>query len=47
MARVGTDNVNIKLEIDGSQSKTELDNLTRKSQLLQQELKGLRKGTQG
>ncbi|MBF9239549.1 hypothetical protein I2I05_19305 [Hymenobacter sp. BT683] len=46
MANVRQDNVQIKLEIDGSQSRTELDNLSRKSKLLQEELKGLKKGTQ-
>ncbi|WP_375418112.1 hypothetical protein [uncultured Hymenobacter sp.] len=46
MANVRQDNVQIKLEIDGSQSRTELDNLSRKSKVLQEDLKGLRKGTQ-
>jgi hypothetical protein len=46
MANVRQDNVQIKLEIDGSQSRTELDNLSRKSKLLQEDLKGLKKGTQ-
>ncbi|MGI4759916.1 MAG: hypothetical protein ACRYF0_04375, partial [Janthinobacterium lividum] len=34
-----------KLEIDGSQSKTELDNLTRRAQLLQTGLKEMKRGT--
>ncbi|HEX8349087.1 MAG TPA: hypothetical protein VF598_03930, partial [Hymenobacter sp.] len=46
MANVRTDDVQIKLTIDGSQSKTELDNLTRKADLLKDDLKGLKKGTQ-
>ena len=46
MAQVRQDNVQIKLEIDGSQSRTELDNLTRKAQLLQDGMKGLRKGSE-
>ena len=46
MANVRTDDVQIKLTIDGSQSKTELDNLTRKAELLKEDLKGLKKGTQ-
>jgi hypothetical protein len=46
MANVRQDNVQIKLEIDGSQSRTELDNLSRKSKLLQEDLKGLKKGSQ-
>ncbi|MVN75825.1 hypothetical protein GO988_05750 [Hymenobacter sp. HMF4947] len=45
MAQVRQDNVQIKLEIDGSQSKTELDNLTRKADLLQQGLKEMKRGT--
>ena len=45
MAQVRQDNVQIKLEIDGSQSKTELDNLTRKAQLLTTDLKGMKRGT--
>jgi hypothetical protein len=45
MAQVRQDNVQIKLEIDGSQSKTELDNLTRKAQLLQTGLKEMKRGT--
>jgi hypothetical protein len=46
MANVRQDNVQIKLEIDGSQSRTELDNLTRKAQVLQDGLKGLKKGSE-
>ncbi|GAB2954861.1 hypothetical protein GCM10027048_20520 [Hymenobacter coalescens] len=46
MASVRTDNVQIKLDIDGSQSKTELDNLTRKAQLLKEDMKGLKKSSQ-
>lgn len=46
MANVRQDNVQIKLEIDGSQSKTELDNLTRKAQVLQQGLKEMKRGTE-
>jgi hypothetical protein len=46
MAQVRQDNVQIKLEIDGSQSRTELDNLTRKAQLLQDGMKGLKKNSQ-
>jgi len=46
MAQVRQDNVQIKLEIDGSQSRTELDNLTRKADLLQQGLKGMKKGSE-
>ncbi|WP_201981243.1 hypothetical protein [Hymenobacter rubidus] len=46
MGQVRQDNVQIKLEIDGSQSRTELDNLTRKAQVLQDGMKGLRKGTE-
>ena len=46
MANVRQDNVQIKLEIDGSQSRTELDNLTRKALVLQDGMKGLRKGTE-
>ncbi|MVN79131.1 hypothetical protein GO988_22600 [Hymenobacter sp. HMF4947] len=46
MAQVRQDNVQIKLEIDGSQSRTELDNLTRKAQVLQDGFKGLKKGSQ-
>ncbi|MBF9239544.1 hypothetical protein I2I05_19280 [Hymenobacter sp. BT683] len=46
MGNVRQDNVQIKLEIDGSQSRTELDNLSRKSKLLQEDMKGLKKGTQ-
>ena len=45
MAQVRQDNVQIKLEIDGSQSKTELDNFTRKAQVLQQGLKEMKRGT--
>ena len=45
MAQVRQDNVQIKLEIDGSQSRTELDNLTRKAQVLQQGLKEMKRGT--
>jgi chromosome segregation ATPase len=45
MGQVRQDNVQIKLEIDGSQSKTELDNLTRKAQLLQTGLKEMKRGT--
>lgn len=45
MGQVRQDNVQIKLEIDGSQSKTELDNLTRKAQVLQQGLKEMKRGT--
>ncbi|MGI4762534.1 MAG: hypothetical protein ACRYF0_17615 [Janthinobacterium lividum] len=45
MAQVRQDNVQIKLEIDGSQSKTELDNLTRRAQLLQTGLKEMKRGT--
>ncbi|MCC2546404.1 hypothetical protein LJY25_08105 [Hymenobacter sp. BT175] len=46
MATVRKDKVQIELDIDGSQSKTELDNLTRKAGLLKEDLKGLKKGTQ-
>lgn len=46
MASVRQDNVQVKLVIDGNQGKTELDNLTRKKQLLNNELKEMRKGTQ-
>lgn len=46
MAQVRQDNVQIKLEIDGSQSRTELDNLTRKADVLQQSMKGLKKGSE-
>ncbi|TPE43990.1 phage tail tape measure protein [Pontibacter mangrovi] len=46
MASVRQDHVQVKLEIDGNQGKTELDNLTRKQQLLNRELKEMRKGTQ-
>ncbi|MBO2007542.1 hypothetical protein [Hymenobacter negativus] len=46
MANVRQDNVQIKLEIDGSQSRTELDNLTRKAQVLQDGMKGLKKGSE-
>lgn len=46
MANVRQDNVQIKLEIDGSQSRTELDNLTRKAQVLQDGFKGLKKGSE-
>ena len=46
MAQVRQDNVQIKLEIDGSQSKTELDNLTRKALVLQQGLKEMKRGTE-
>jgi hypothetical protein len=46
MANVRQDNVQIKLEIDGSQSRTELDNLTRKAQVLQQGLKEMKRGTE-
>jgi hypothetical protein len=46
MANVRKDKVQIELDIDGSQSKTELDNLTRKAGLLKEDLKGLKKGTQ-
>ncbi|MDO7851548.1 hypothetical protein [Hymenobacter convexus] len=46
MGQVRQDNVQIKLEIDGSQSRTELDNLTRKALLLQDGMKGLKKGTE-
>jgi hypothetical protein len=45
MAQVRQDNVQIKLEIDGAQSKTELDNLTRKALVLQQGLKEMKRGT--
>jgi len=45
MAQVRQDNVQIKLEIDGSQSRTELDNLTRKAQLLKQGLGEMKRGT--
>ncbi len=46
MGQVRQDNVQIKLEIDGSQSRTELDNLTRKADLLQAGFKGLKKGSE-
>ncbi|MDB5270089.1 MAG: hypothetical protein JWP58_3129 [Hymenobacter sp.] len=46
MGNVRQDNVQIKLEIDGSQSRTELDNLTRKAQVLQDGFKGLKKGSE-
>jgi hypothetical protein len=46
MANVRQDNVQIKLEIDGSQSRTELDNLTRKALVLQQGLKEMKRGTE-
>lgn len=46
MGQVRQDNVQIKLEIDGSQSRTELDNLTRKAQVLQDGMKGLKKGSE-
>ncbi len=46
MGQVRQDNVQIKLEIDGSQSRTELDNLTRKADVLQQNMKGLKKGSE-
>jgi hypothetical protein len=46
MGQVRQDNVQIKLEIDGSQSRTELDNLTRKAQVLQDGFKGLKKGSE-
>jgi hypothetical protein len=46
MGQVRQDNVQIKLEIDGSQSRTELDNLTRKAQLLTDGLKGMKKGSE-
>ncbi|UOQ96598.1 hypothetical protein MUN81_15285 [Hymenobacter sp. 5317J-9] len=46
MAQVRQDNVQIKLEIDGSQSRTELDNLTRKALVLQEGMKGLKKGSE-
>ena len=45
MAQVRQDNVQIKLDIDGSQSKTELDNLTRKALVLTQGLKEMKRGT--
>jgi hypothetical protein len=45
MAQVRQDNVQIKLEIDGAQSRTELDNLTRKALVLQQGLKEMKRGT--
>ena len=43
MGQVRQDNVQIKLEIDGSQSKTELDNLTRKAQVLSTGLKEMKR----
>jgi hypothetical protein len=46
MANVRQDNVQIKLEIDGSQSRTELDNLTRRAQVLQDGMKQLKKGSE-
>jgi hypothetical protein len=46
MAQVRQDNVQIKLEIDGSQSRTELDNLTRKAQVLSDGMKGLKKNSE-
>jgi len=46
MAQVRQDNVQIKLEIDGSQSRTELDNLTRKADVLRERMKGLKKGSE-
>ncbi|WP_210521886.1 phage tail tape measure protein [Hymenobacter terricola] len=46
MANVRQDNVQIKLEIDGSQSRTELDNLTRKADVLKESMKGLKKGSE-
>ncbi len=46
MGQVRQDNVQVKLEIDGSQSRTELDNLTRRADVLQQSLKGLKKGSE-
>ncbi|MDO7846840.1 hypothetical protein Q5H92_10765 [Hymenobacter sp. M29] len=46
MGQVRQDNVQIKLEIDGSQSRTELDNLTRKAQVLQDGMKLLKKGSE-
>jgi hypothetical protein len=46
MGQVRQDEVQIKLEIDGSQSRTELDNLTRKAQVLQEGMKGLKKGSE-
>jgi hypothetical protein len=46
MAQVRQDNVQIKLEIDGSQSRTELDNLTRKADVLREGMKGLKKGSE-
>lgn len=45
MANVRQDNVQIKIEVDGSQSKTELDNLTRRAQVLTQDLKEMKRGT--
>jgi hypothetical protein len=45
MAQVRQDNVQIKLEIDGAQSRTELDNLTRKALVLQQGFKEMKRGT--
>ena len=46
MANVRQDNVQIRLEIDGSQSRTELDNLTRKADVLKESMKGLKKGSE-
>jgi hypothetical protein len=46
MAQVRQDNVQIKLDIDGSQSRTELDNLTRKALVLTQGLKEMKRGTE-
>jgi len=46
MGQVRQDNVQIKLEIDGSQSRTELDNLTRKADVLKESMKGLKKGSE-
>jgi hypothetical protein len=46
MANVRQDNVQIKLEIDGSQSRTELDNLTRKADVLREGMKQLKKGSE-
>jgi uncharacterized phage infection (PIP) family protein YhgE len=46
MGQVRQDNVQIKLEIDGSQSRTELDNLARKAQVLTDWLKGMKKGSE-
>lgn len=46
MGQVRQNNVQIKLEIDGSQSRTELDNLTRKADVLREGMRGLKKGSE-